>query len=381
VQVRGGAEAGFGPVVDAFRANFADRGDVGAACCLYLGGKPVVDVQAGQTSSGSPYDERTVQVVFSVTKGVTTIAALSLAGAELLDLDQPVGRLWPELGKGEVRSLSIRAVMAHRAGLPSYDAPLNWAEVCGGKSVLQALEQQAPQWTPGSDHGYHAVTFGFLLGELIRRATGRTVGNVIAKLAEKLDLDLWVGLPAEQAHRLAAVHPLRGPLPPVAAERLRALAPGTPGGRALTLNDVLPLGPGRIAYNEHAVLAHELPASGGVASAHSLARLYAAAIGPVDGVLLMSPEIIAAATRPLSSGVDRVLSAQTRFGSGFMLPGPELALLSPRSFGHPGAGGSLAFADPDLGVGFAYTTTAMGPHLVSDPRASALVTAARHCLR
>lgn len=382
MRVRGGAEARFGPVVDAFRANFVERGETGAACCVYVDGTPVVDVQGGTTRSGAPYDERTVQVVFSVTKAITTIATLAVADAGLIDLDAPVGRYWPELGNGEATRLTVRALMAHRAGLPAYDEALSRADVCARRRVIEALERQAPYWRPDSEHGYHAVTFGFLVDEIVRRATGRTVSAVVTELAAQLGgADLWIGFPTAQHHRLAPAELLARPVPPEAIERLRAFAPGTLAGRALTLDGALPLGPDEIAYNEPAVLTSHLPGSGGVASARSLARLFAATIGPVDGVRLISAEVLDAATKPLSSGTDRILGVETRFGTGFMLPGPELPLLTPHSFGHPGAGGSLAMADPELGASLAYTTVAMGPHLVSDPRATALVDAVRRCLR
>jgi CubicO group peptidase (beta-lactamase class C family) len=375
---------GFGPVADVFAQNFALRGEVGAAFCLYHDGRCVVDIRGGVRGNGgaeAAYDQDTIQVVFSCTKGITALAAHMLVQRGLLDLDAPVTRYWPEYGAAGKQATRIGSLLSHRAGLPVCMAPLTRAQACDGRTVAAALARQPACWEPGAAHGYHAVTFGFLVGELIRRACGRSVGRFVAEeIAAPLGLDTWIGLPHGQQHRLAQILPPAAPADPELRSQLHRLGPGTPGGRALTLNGTLPISPAPVAYNDPAVLAAELPSSNGVSSARSLARLYAATIGQVDGIQLLSAQTRGTATRPQSTGLDRVLGVQTRFGYGFMLPSAEMPMLSPASFGHAGAGGSIALADPDLNAGLAYTTNQMGPHLLADPRATALMAAVRICL-
>jgi CubicO group peptidase (beta-lactamase class C family) len=384
VELSGIVEPGFGPVADAFAQNFALRGEVGAAFCLYQDGRCVVDIQGGvraQDGVQEAYDQDTIQVVFSCTKGITALAAHMLVQRGLLDLDAPVTRYWPEYGAVGKQATRVGWLLSHRAGLPVCEAPLTRGQACDGRTVAAALARQPACWEPGTAHGYHALTFGFLAGEVIRRVSGRSVGRFVAEeIAAPLGLDTWIGLPHGQQHRLAHILPPAARAGPELRSQLRRLGPDSPGGRALTLNGTLPISPALIAYNDPAVLAAELPSSNGVSSARSLARLYAAAIGEVDGIQLLSAQARAAATRPQSTGLDRVLGVETRFGHGFMLPSAEMPMLSPASFGHAGAGGSIGLADPDLNAGLAYTANQMGPHLLADPRATALVAAVRSSL-
>lgn len=383
----GQVEPGFEPVREAFEGNFTERGDVGAAFCLYVGGRPVVDLWGGvaDQKTGRPWSEDTLTLVYSTTKGVTAICANLLAQRGQLDLDAPVIEYWPEYGAEGKGATTVRHLLAHRAGLPTIEAHLSPEQALAWDPAVEALAAQAPMWEPGTRHGYHALTYGWLVGEVIKRATGRTVGQFLAaELAGPLGLDMWIGLPESEeprVSRLVAAPPARASrdelaaLPPERIEQLRAMAsPTSLTSRALNVTDP------PLSFNSRSVHAAELPAANGITTARALARLYAATVGEVDGVRVLDPATVEAATAEQSAGPDAVLVLDTRFGSGFFLSSPFSPLMGPRSFGHSGAGGSLAFADPDAGVGFAYVMNQMQQNLSADPRPAALVDAVRRCI-
>ncbi|MCZ7414741.1 MULTISPECIES: serine hydrolase domain-containing protein [unclassified Streptomyces] len=395
-EVQGTVAAGFEPVLHAFRAGFTERGDVGAAVTVYRGGRPVVDLWAGRAeadASGSdarPWQRETAQVVRSATKGPSAAVLHLLHQRGRIDLDAPVGTYWPEFKTRGKERVLVRHLLAHRAGLPVLDTPLTPEQARDGASGPAALAAQAPLWEPGTAHGYHAHTYGWLLGEVVARATGRSLGRWFAEeIAAPLGLDLWIGLPDAEAHRVGRVAPVTAPEPPASAGlKVRpkpAVArahqdPTSVTRRAFTVIDPLP------DENDPAYRAAEHPASAGVATAHALARFYAALLGPVDdvgrgpGTRLYAPATLALARTEESAGPDRVLLVRTRFGSGYMLHGPSSPLLSPSSFGHPGRGGSLAFADPETGLGFGYVTCGLQQSVTSDPRPQSLIRALRGCL-
>lgn len=391
MDVQGTVAAGFEPVRDAFVRNFTERGDRGAAVAVYRDGRPVVDLWAGTRDAdpepgvpAAPWTADTAQIVRSATKGVAAAVPLLLHQRGLLDLDAPVGSYWPEFKAAGKERVTVREVLAHRAGVPALDRPLTPEQAADGVSGPAAVAAQEPFWEPGTAHGYHAQTFSWLLGELVLRVTGRTLGRWLAEeVSAPLGLDLWVGLPPEEAHRVgrvAAVEP-----PPQAAGALRTRPrrevseayrdPASLTRRAFGAIDPLP------DENDPAYRAAELPASAGIATAGALARFYAATIGEVEGgVRLFAPETTALAGAERSAGTDRVLLVGTRYGLGHMLHGPASPLLSPASFGHPGRGGSLGFADPEAGVSFGYVTNALAKSVTADPRAQALVRALRSAL-
>ncbi|WP_241746066.1 serine hydrolase domain-containing protein [Streptomyces lydicus] len=388
VDVQGTVEDGFEPVRDAFMANFARRGERGAAVAVYRHGRKVVDLWGGtrdgdagkHAADAAPWEAGTAQVIRSATKGIAAVVPLLLHQRGQLDLDAPVGTYWPEFKAAGKERVLVRHLLSHRAGLPVLDTPLTPDQAIDGVSGPAALAAQAPAWEPGTDHGYHAQTYSWLLGELVLRATGRTIGSWVAdEIARPLGLDLWIGLPAEaqsRVGRLAAVEP---PAPPAASGlRVRpkqsvADAYADPG--SLTSRAFAAISP---APDENApeYRAAELPASAGVATARSLARCYAALIGPVDGrARLFAPATLTLARTEESAGLDRTLLVATRFGLGFMLHGPSSPLLAPGAFGHPGRGGALACADPESGLAFGYVTNGMQRNVTADARAQALLRA------
>lgn len=382
MNVGGVVESGFEPVREAFEANFRERGEVGAACSVYVGGRKVVDIWGGVADhkSGREWTEDTTALVYSTTKGVTAICAHHLAERDGLDLDAPVVRYWPEFGAAGKEAVTVRQLLSHRAGLPTLEPKLKPADALAWEPAVEQLAGQAPLWDPGSQHGYHAVTYGWLVGEVIRRATGRTVGRYLAdEISGPLGLDLWIGLPESERPNVSRlrqpgpVHLSReeiDALPKELLERFMTMAdPGSLLMRALNPTDP------PFSFNDADLQAAELPAANGIGTARSLARLYAATIGEVDSIRLLSDETVAAATAEQSAGADAVLGLDTRFGSGFFLPSSFSPLMGPRSFGHAGAGGSLACADPETGVAFAYVMNQMQQSISGDPRPAALVSA------
>jgi CubicO group peptidase (beta-lactamase class C family) len=383
--IGGHAEDGFGKVADAFAQNFASHGEVGGAFSLYVGGRPVVDLWGGlaDAAHGRPWTESTLQLVFSTTKGATAVCANRLVDEGRLDLDAPVARYWPEFAGGGKQDLPVRHLLTHQAGLPFCEASLTAADVLAQRAVLAALEDQAPLWAPGTAHGYHALTYGWLVGEVVRRIDGRPLGRYFAEeVAGPLGLDFWIGLPPEEEARVSTLIPSALPTDPAVVELMLAvMGPGTMGYRALTVNDAVPwMSADYMPWNTAEFHAAEIPAANGITDARSLARMYAACVGPVDGVRLLSDRQVAAAATLQTQGLDQCLQAETRFGLGFMVDGPFVGMLSPRSFGHPGAGGSLGFGDPDAGVGFGYVMNQMQSNLAGDPRVLNLIEAVKASL-
>ncbi|MFJ1568054.1 serine hydrolase domain-containing protein [Streptomyces erythrochromogenes] len=387
MDIQGVVAEGFEPVRDAFVRNFEVLGDRGAAVAVYRDGRKVVDLWGGTRDADGtePWTEDTAQIVRSATKGVAAAVPLLLHQRGLLDLDAPVGAYWPEFKAGGKETILVRDLLAHRAGVPALDRGLTAAEAADGVSGPRAVAAQHPFWEPGTGHGYHAQTYSWLLSELVLRVTGRTLGSVLAEdIAEPLGLDFWIGLPDAEtdAGRVGRVAPVE---PPESAGMLRTRPrrnvseayadPASLTRRAFAVIDPLP------DENAPAYRAAELPASNGIGTARALARFYGATIGVVeDGARIFTPATTGIAAREHSAGPDRVLVVNTRFGAGYMLHGPASPLLSPASFGHPGRGGSLAFADPDAGIGFGYVTNALAKSVTADPRAQALVRALKSAL-
>jgi CubicO group peptidase (beta-lactamase class C family) len=399
--MNGTVAEGFEPVREAFLRNFGQPGDRGAAVAVYRDGHRVVDLWGGTRdfdggnggdggdgrgvgSSGAPWERGTAQIVRSATKGVAAAVLLLLHQRGELDLDAPVGEYWPEFkAAGKERTL-VRHLLAHRAGVPVLDRPLTPKEAADPDIGAAAVAAQAPVWEPGTDHGYHAQTYSWLTGELVRRVTGRPIGQWLAtEIAGPVGADLWLGLPDAQAARVGRVGPVEA-TEAVGGLRMRpkrnvAEAYADPGSltrRAFAAITPLP------DENAPAHRAAALPASNGIATADGLARFYASLIGEVDGGRrLFTPGTVELARGEQSAGPDRILVANTRFGLGYMLHCGASPLLSPASFGHPGRGGALGFADPESGIAFGYVTNGFRKNVTADPRAQALVRAVRTALR
>ena len=382
--IGGEVAPGFEPVREAFINNI-DTAEVGAAASAYVGGRKVVDLWGGNFDEArtADYTSDTLQLVFSTTKGVAAICMAMCVDRGLLDYDAKVAAYWPEFAAAGKADVTVAQLISHRAGLATVDATLTLDEILAWDPIAAALAAQAPLWPVGSAHGYHALTYGYLAGELVRRVDGRPIGQFVAEeLSGPLGLDLWIGLPEAQEPRVSPMITSPPPPPEMAALIEAMIGPKTLGGRALSLNGAFgALSDAESPFNSRAVHAACIPAANGITNAASLARLYAAAIGPVDGV----GPIVSAATRErarttVTSGADKCLVMETTFGMGFMTYGAFTPMLGEGSFGHAGAGGSLAFAHEGLGVGFGYVMNRMDSNLAGDPRAASLIEALKTCL-
>jgi len=386
--IDGEVEAGFEPVREAFEANFSQHGDIGAAVCLYQHGRPVVDLWGGvaDPETGRPWTRDTLQLVYSATKGATATAAHLLAQRGMLDLDAPVAKYWPEFAANGKADIPVRWLLSHQAGLIALDQPVPLNEALAWHPMAASLAAQRPLWTPGTAHGYHGRTWGWLVGEVIRRVSDRTPGRFFAdEIAATLGLDFFIGLPADERDRVSrmvyqrpAVDLTTVPAESVPEELREQVAawrdPESFSNRAYAVTD-----PATIDFDSPEVQAAELPASNGIGTARGLARMYAALIGAVDGMRLLTPETMEAAAKEQAGGKDQVMLIPSRFSSGYMLPTETNPMTGPRAFGHTGRGGSLGFADPEHGIAFGYAMNQIigGP---DDVRATLLVEAVRRSL-
>lgn len=372
-------EPGFGPVADAFRANFDDHDDVGAACCVYLDGRPVVDLWGGlaDRAAARPWARDTIVIVFSCTKGVTAIAANQLIAAGRIDPDAPIADNWPDFAANGKAGITVGMALSHRAGLAAIDGDLTLADIAAWDPVVAAIAAQASNWEPGTAHGYHSRSYGWIVGEVIRRVSGYASPGayVAAEIAAPLGLDFFLGVPEHEDRRVATLYPAPNA---AALDEFAAADPDSLFARVFT-------GPsGLLRYddqwNTRLLRAAELPSSNGHGTATALARMYAACLQPIDGVRLLADDTLDRATEVRSDGPDMVLGQPLTFGLGFALPPTLGPGASPRSFGHPGAGGSLGFADRDRGLAFGYVMNQMRFDASrADPRAASLSAAAAAC--
>jgi CubicO group peptidase (beta-lactamase class C family) len=382
-QINGMVADGFGAVADAFQRNFAEYGELGAAFSLYVEGEMTVDIWAGVADrrTGRPWAEDTLQLVYSTTKGAAAICVARLVEAGLASYDDAVASHWPEFAANGKEAVTIAQLMSHQAGLPYVTASLGFDDLMAVTPVVEALAAQAPLWEPGTRHGYHAVTYGWLAGELVRRIDGRRIGQYFAEeVAGPLGLDFWIGLPESEEPRVSHLEAAPAPTDPEALAMMMQIAgPGTMGFNALFMSGVMLAGPAD-AFNSRAVHATEMPAANGITTARSLARMYAATVGTVDGVRLVDDATVDTVRAEAVNGPDACLVVPSRFGMGFMLDGDLTPMLSPASFGHAGAGGSLGYADPEAKVGYGYVMNQMGGGIAGDPRTVALNEAVRSSL-
>jgi CubicO group peptidase (beta-lactamase class C family) len=391
-EIDGWTAPGFEGVRDVFRANFESGSEVGAAFSAYHKGHKVVDLWGGvaDADTGKAWEEDTLMLVFSTTKGATAMCANKLAQEGRLDTDAPVVTYWPEFGKNGKEDIPVSYLLSHQAGLAWVDGEMTAEEALSWEPVIEALENQHPNWEPGTSHGYHATTYGWLVGEVIRRVAGRSVGTYLRdEIAGPLGLDFWIGLPEEHESRVGrlisflppgvsidvkASEAATGEPDPITQLIMAFLGPDTMLGKALhapgfafTDQDI---------WNTRAMHAAEVPAANGIADARSVARLYAACINEVDGIRVLTPEQVERATTQLTTGNNTVLmDMDIQFGLGFMLRSSLIALGGPSSFGHFGAGGSVGWADPEAELSFGYVMNRMDLGLAGDMRSFNLINA------
>jgi CubicO group peptidase (beta-lactamase class C family) len=379
--VGGFCDTAFGAVRDAFAANF-DRGEIGAACAVAIDGRVVVDLWGGWTDEdrSRPWRADTLVNAYSVGKPIVALAVLQRVAAGDLQLDEPASKRWPELIAGQ-RGATVRDVLCHRAGVPAIRQPLtnnalwDWNAMCGAVAATE------PWWAPGTKHGYHANTYGFLTGELARRITGRLPGEWLREeVAGPLAADLAWGLTPAQQARCADVVWQSDITPP-----LDWFAPSDPADEQamVGLAYVNPPGISSIGVvNTAAWRATQVPSTNLHANAQGIARLYAAlaAGGSIDGVTVLDADVLAVATTPQSEGWCPLLEREVTFGLGFQPTRPDRPFgPNPGSFGHFGTGGALGFADPATSLAFGYVMNGVKPRW-QNPRNRALIDALYTCL-
>jgi len=375
LEVDGPVDARFARVRDAFVENFSLHDELGGAVCVVLDGEVVVDLWGGHrdVDRRRRWERDTLVDVFSVGKALLATAAARLVGEGVLDLDAPVAAVWPEFAANGKADLTLRQLLSHRAGLPSVRERLPANAMLSPSTMRAALADEAPWWAPGTAHGYHVNTYGFLVGAVIERVTGRSVGTYLREeVCGPLGADIHVGLSPRDLGRVAEFRwPLAAP-PEATPEGIEGLALmryntyWNPSGLS-----------GAGVVNTEAWRVAEHPSTNAHATARGIARLYDALVrgGRRDGYELVERHALCEATKEASIGEDLVLERPSRFGLGFQLTMPERPIgVSSRGFGHFGAGGSVGFCDPDCGLAFAYVTSDMGPRW-QNPRNRALTEA------
>jgi CubicO group peptidase (beta-lactamase class C family) len=381
--IAGFVKPGFEAVRAAFVENFTHRHELGAACCIYYRGEKVVDLWGGirNKATGEPWEEDTMVVVYSATKGMAGLTMALAHSQGLFDYDERVSTYWPEFAQQGKAQITVRQLLSHQAGLYAFNASVDKSVVADLDRLATVMAQEKPAWEPGTRQGYHALTLGFYEGELLRRVDPRhrSLGQFFQEeLASPLGLDFYIRLPEEIPNsRLAVLQPpnrvlvmFTMPFPLT----LTAMNQHSPLYRALVVNpgSAIALDPERI-YARNL----EVPSGGGVGTARAIAHAYSefATGGRVLGVREDTlRQLMAPAIPPLHGFYDECLKVEVPFSLGFTKPSPKNPFGHPSAFGAPGSGGSFGFADPQASVGYGYVLNQMGSHLV-DPRDLALRTA------
>lgn len=407
--VQGAFDPAFEAVADAFLTNFRQHGEVGASVCINLGGRQVVDLWGGLREAGGTerWQRDTVLIVYSCTKAATALCAQILIDRGLLELDVPIARYWPEFAQAGKADATVRMALNHSVGLPALREPLKPGAYLDWDYMVERLAAEAPFWPPGTANGYHMVSFGWIVGELVRRVSGRSLGRFFQdEVAVPLGLDFWIGTPEEIEARIAPTIPFKPD-----AE--------TPKTDFTDFTNALITDPTSIAHlslvnnsgwrvDSREGHAAEIGGAGGVSNARSLARLFeplanggacGSKSGGTSGVttgsavktesirLLSAARIEDMRQVSVETDRDRTLLIPTRFGQGFMLrmdngplPASQSLVIGEQAFGHVGAGGSLVFADVQHHLSFGYTMNRMGEGLLLNERGQSLVDAAYGCL-
>ena len=382
---------GFERVAEAFKKNFDSNGEIGASVCLTVGGETVVDLWGGiaNPKTGAAWTKDTVSIVFSCTKGATALCAHVLASRGKLDLDAPVVELWPEFGQHGKEAVTTRMMLDHSSAVPALRAPVKDSGPFEWDYMTARLADEVPFWPPGTRNGYHGFTFGWTVGEMVRRASGRSLGTFFREeVAKPLGLDFWIGLPEEIEPRVAPITPYVYKAADAVTPFMRDLGTDKQSIASLFFFNVGAWRTkGANARESHAA---EIGAANGVTNARGLAGMYAPLAN--GGATLVDAKTLARMGEvSMATHDDATLRIPTRFALGFMksmdnrkrsmgaqLFGEDVdsVILASPAFGHVGAGGSLGFADPAAGLSFGYTMNRMGPGLLMNARGQALVDAA-----
>ncbi len=387
--VEGSVRPDFEAVAAEFAANFTDRGELGASVVVMVGGETVVDLWAGTTAAkgGSPWTADTLVTVFSCTKAATAACLHLLAEQGEVELDAPLAEIWPELQAATPtpgrQPATVRMALDHSLGLPAVRDPLQPGDCTDWDTMIRALEATEPWWEPGTMNGYHMLTFGWTVGEIVRRVSGLGLGEFFrTRIAEPLGADFHIGLPEDQHHRMARVSAWR-PSPDWVSAFTDQVVADRDGLSAKAL-----LNSGGFNANDPAVWSAEIGAANGTASARGLAAFYRP-LAAGEGELLSPDTVVRMAEVAGASAIDATLRIPTRFGLGVMrsmdnrrapVGQRESAILGRAAFGHVGAGGSIGFADPDVDLAFGYAMNQQGAGILLNDRGQSLIDATYRCL-
>jgi CubicO group peptidase (beta-lactamase class C family) len=375
---------GWSEVADAFAHNIDNREDIGAGVSVFHQGKCVVDIAGGffDKEATKPYTLDTLQLVFSTTKGVVATAVAICVERGLLSYEEPVSLFWPEFAAHGKEHVTVAQLLSHQAGLYTVEGELSFEELLDWNTMVARLADTAPMFPVGSTHGYHAITFGWLAGELVRRVDGRNIGRFIAEeIANPLGGEIYVGLPAHLEPRVSPINtgwPRTATSAPAAPVQL----PNKYLVSALSVNGALNVKGG---FNRADLHAAEVPGANGIANARSLAAMYSATFTETETsngpVRLLNDDTRSKMTvqQTKDGEVDLCLQTERTFAMGFVTPSEKLAFDAPGSYGHAGAGGSVSFADPLRQMGFSYIMNRMKDSMFTDPRAVRLIEAASRC--
>ncbi len=366
-------------LIPLFQQNFEKFGELGAAVSVWQNGKPIIDLHGGfcDAHREKPWTDETLVLIWSATKGIGSACVLHALQEHNIDINQRVAEFWPEFAQSGKERITLSQLLSHQAGLCALGRRV---DVLDYGAVVQTIEAQKPLWPPGTAHGYHARTFGFLLDELVRRIAGKTLSDYWQEtFAEPLNLDLWIGLSGKENPRVATIYAAKSGKPPEPKQFYLDLAtPGTLARKAFTS----PHGLQAISkMNDPAIRAKPIVSFGGIGSASALAKFYSmlANGGEFDGQTFFSEKTIGWMTRTLADGMDRVFQIPTAFSAGFMKDSQNAArrIFGPSqdAFGHPGAGGSHAFADPENKLSFAYLMNRMEQKVLPNEKSLRLVDA------
>ena len=395
-EMAGYCDPRFERVAEEFEQNFRERGEVGASVCVKLAGETFVDLWGGSAdpSSNKPWVEDTITSVWSCTKGATALCAHMLVTRGLLDLEEPVVRYWPEFGQAGKESIPVKMLLNHQSGVAAISDPIPPGGLYDWEFMVKALEKQEPFWKPGSMHGYHGFTFGWLVGEVVRRVSGKSLGTFFREeVAEPLGLDFWIGLPEAYENRVAPIIPAdppdpSGPISPM----MMAIAMDQTSMQALQLFNtggyMMPGPDGVFGFNTRAAHIAEFGSVGSLTNARGLAGMYAplANGGSLNGVSLVSKDNLARmAAVSSASSMDMTVLLPTRFSLGYVksvdnrrVPNctkDDSLIISEEAFGHAGFGGALGFADPIANMSFGYAMNRMGQGIGLNARGQSLVDA------
>ena len=382
-RVSGYCDAKFQAIADSFVTNFNERGEVGASVCVRTEGEAVVDLWGGRFAADSDkaWDKDTVSIIFSCTKAATALCAHLLIDRGELDLNAPVTRYWPEFGTNGKEDVTVLMMLNHSAGLPAFREPIKEGGYYDWDYMIKRLEEEEPFWQPGTRNGYHMISFGWTVGELVRRVSGRSLGTFFREeIGEPLGLELWIGLPEEMEDRVSPMIPFVPDGTTPLSDFINALLSDPSSISALSW-----LNSGGHEVDSRQAHAAEIGGGGGISNARSLSRMFVplANQGRYASQQVISAEAIARMSQiSMATQMDATLLIPTRFALGFMKsmdnrsgkPGnTDSAILGDAAFGHVGAGGSIGFADPDEKLAFAYTMNRMGQGILLNERGQSLV--------